>query len=267
MVILTIATWLLSASFSLADTLQKTNDLPNITILADSSLTGALTEIIRLYSREKNITTTASFDDTGEQARKIAEGETADIFISAHPRWMTELKQQGLIDVFSVANLVHNRLVLVSAASHHLGKQLNKDMSSYDQITYLNKKSLMVLGDPDNTSLGLYSKDAIVNLGISMHVGLWNKMRNTIIRSSSAKDSLYLITHGNRTGIIYASDAYKNREVAVLSVLDEKTYDPIIYQAAVVAGENMTHARELLEFLRSRQAMDIFIKYGFLALS
>lgn len=243
------------------------NDLPNLTILADSSLTGPLTEIIRRYSRDHHVTITASFEDTSEQAIKIAEGENADIFISAHPHWMTELKQQGLVDVFSIANLVRNRLVLVSSVEYRLGKNLNKDMDSFQQILYLNNKSLMVLSDPDNTALGLYSKDAIDNLGNLKEVSLWNKVKNNIIRASSAKDCLYLITHGKRTGIIYASDAYLNKEVALLSTLDDNTYDPIIYQAAVVAGENMKDARELLEFLRSKPVTDIFIKYGFLSLN
>jgi len=257
------------SSLSYADTVPlQPSDLPNITILADSSLTDALTEIVRLYSREKNITTTASFDDTAEQTHKIVDGETADIFISAHPKWMTDLKQQGLIDVFSIVNLVQNQLVLVSSASNRLGKKLNKNMNTYEQLVMLNSKSLMVLSDPDNTALGLYSKEAISNTGLAMHTSfLWNKIKNTIIRSSSAKDSLYLITHGNRTGIIYASDAFKNKEVIVLSTFDPSTHTPIIYQAAVVAGEHMKHARELLEFLRSTRALNIFMRYGFLPVS
>lgn len=254
--------WFHSASYADIAPIE-TSDLPNVTILADSSLTDALTEIIRLYSRERNITTTASFDETAEQAHKITDGEAADIFISAHPKWMTDLKQQGLIDVFSIANLIQNRLVLVSSTSNRLGKQLNKPMNTYDQLVTINSKSLMVLSDPDNTALGIYSKDAITNIGMMMHASLWNKMKNTIIRSSSAKDSLYLITHGNRTGIVYASDAFRNKEVVILSKIDQSAYEPIIYQAAVVAGGNMDHARELLEFLRSKRVLDIYIRYGF----
>ena len=57
-------------------------DLPQITVLAASSLTKPLTELARIYSRSNNITVTTSYDETARQAKKIEEGSQADIFIS-----------------------------------------------------------------------------------------------------------------------------------------------------------------------------------------
>ena len=69
-------------------------DLKQVTVLAASSLTGPLTEISRIYSREHNIIVTTSFDGTAELANKIEQGEQAGIFISSHQFWMAELKQK-----------------------------------------------------------------------------------------------------------------------------------------------------------------------------
>lgn len=237
---------------------------PQITILAASSISGPLTEIVRLYSKEKNVIVTASFDGTAEQASKIAQGEQADIFISAHPLWMSELKQKGLIDVYSLTNVVRNRLALVISSNSKLSSAKALDKGLAAQLNFLNKRSIMVMGDFDSSALGAYTKQTIQNLDTVGGYNLWDSLRNRIIPSVSAKNTLYLIAKGETSGIIYYSDSYNNPEVLVLNVIDESLYDPIIYQGAVVAGENMTLAREFLSFLQTEEAKKIYKKYGFI---
>lgn len=237
--------------------------LPQITVLADSSLTIPLTEIIRLYSRDHDITVTASYGSTSEQARSIQEGESADVFIAAHPAWMSDLKQKGLIDVYSLTNLVKDRLALVISASNHLNGHPVLKQNVISQLAFLNDRMIMVMADPEDTALGLYTKQAVKNLGKLEDIDLWGDIKGKIVRSANAKNSLYLIAQGNSAGIIYHSDAYLNKEVNVLSVIDESLYDPMIYQAAVVAGESMPDARDFLEFLKSGQVKAIFQRHGF----
>lgn len=242
----------------------ESRDPPQVTILAASSFSGPLTEITRLYSKQKNIIVTASFDGTAEQAHKIAQGEQADIFISAHPFWMSELKQKGLIDVYSLTNLVRNKLTLVISEKNALSgaKALEKGVAS--QLSFLNKRTIMVMGDFGDSALGRYTKQAIQNTDAAGNHNLWNALHNKIIPSISAKNTLYLIANGETAGITYYSDSYNNKEVKVLNVIDESLYDPIIYQGAVVAGENMSLARDFLLFLQSPEAKTIYKKYGFI---
>lgn len=238
--------------------------LPNVTIFATSSFTYPLVEISRLYSSKNNMSISVSFDSTAEQVRKILEGDQADIFISSHPRWMNELKQNGLIDVFSLTNIAHNRLALVSSPDTYIAKRMPKNLSIMDKLLYINKRSTMVLSDPDQTALGIYSKNAIETIGKRHHYALWHDIDKNILRSSGAKDTLYLISHGSRAGIVYYSDAYQNPEVDILAVFEEDTHEPITYQAAVVAGEHMQHARDFLKFLEtSPEFAHILTKYGF----
>ncbi len=120
------------------------------------------------------------------------------------------------------------------------------------------------MGDFDDSALGFYSKQVLQNLDIQQNSNQWENLRNKIIPSSNAKNVLYLITHGETAGISYFSDSYNNQEVNVLSVIDDNLHEPIIYQAAVVAGENMTLARSFLIFLQSNEAKQIYKKYGFI---
>jgi molybdate transport system substrate-binding protein len=241
-----------------------TTDLPQITILAASSMSEPITELVRVYSKKSNIIVTASFDGTAELAEKIEQGEQADVFIASHPLWMQGLKQRGLIDVYSLTNIAKNRLVLVGSKKSRIGATALEGKSFATQLDYLSGRSIMVMGDFDNSALGLYTKGAILNTDKRKHTKLWGALSKKIIPSPNSKNALYLITHGETAGIIYYSDAYNNKEVSILSVVDESLHEPVVYQAAVVAGENMGLARDFLKFLQSGQAKDVYKKYGFI---
>ncbi len=238
--------------------------LPQITVLAASSLTEPMTEIVRMYSRNEKITVTASYDATFEQARKIEEGESADIFVSSNPYWMTDLKQKGLIDVYSLTNLIQNKLVLVASTKGHINKLEVPTDDLATALNFLKDRTVMVLSDPDDTALGLYTKQTIENLDKKNNGKLWESLKNKTLKSVGAKNTLYLISHGETAGFTYYSDAYKNENVRIISRIDTELHTPIIYQAAVVAGENMSYARGFLEFLQSNIAKQIFKNHGFI---
>lgn len=255
-----IATFLLYAPIAHA---AQLHDLPQVTVLAASSMSEPLTELARIYSKEKNIIVTTSFDGTAELANKIEQGEQADIFISAHPKWITDLKQKGLIDVYSITNLVHNSLALVISNKNRLVGNIKDNNKFSKNLKYLNDRTIMAMGDFDDSALGLYTKQSIEYTDNKEGTNLLTLLHRKIIPSPSAKNTLYLIAHGETAGIVYLTDAYNNKEVKILNVIDDSSHNPIIYQAAVVAGENMTLARDFLIFLQSTRAKEIYKKYGF----
>ncbi len=238
--------------------------LPNITILASSSLTTPITELAIEYSRQKNITVTTSYNSTSEQAWKIEDGESADVFISSHPYWMASLKQMGLIDVYSLTNLVKNKLVLITSAKGKLNEYPIVATGIQGKLENLGNRTIMSFGDPNNTALGMYTKQAIERLDEINKTKLWQVLNAKTIKSLSSKNNLYLIAQGETAGITYYSDAKGNDEVRILNVIDESLHEPIIYQAAVVAGENMTYARNFLDFIQTDESKQVFKKHGFI---
>lgn len=245
------------------DALAEMRDLPHITVLADASLTAPITELARSYSSQKNITITASYNSTSEQAWKIEEGESADMFISAHPYWMSELKQKGLIDVYSLTNLVKNKLALIVSVKGRVNEFDIPQGETQEKLEFLNNRVIMVIGEPNYTALGMYTKQALRNLSRRTKSNLWGQVEQKTIKSMSSNNNLYLISNGETAGITFFSDAYKNPEVRVISMVSETLHDPVIYQAAVVAGENMEYARGFLQFLQSKESKQVFRSYGF----
>src|SRR5205814_1802740 len=75
---------------------------------------------------------------------------------------------------------------------------------------------------------------------------------------------IYRMIRGGAYGILLASDAHAH-ELNVLDLLPADAHAPILYQAVVLAGENMDQARRFLEYLKSREAAIIFANYGLTA--
>lgn len=235
--------------------------LPSITILAPSSLTKPLSEIIRLYSKEHNITVTATFDNSSELTNKITEGEAANVFISSNDIWLNQLKQLGVLNVNSVTTLMRNKLVLVTSDEHPIAI-LHPEKVDFDEVigNIISQKipiTLFVIGDPENVPLGHYTQQSLTNLGY------WTALKPVILPVSSSSKALYMIAKGQNIGITYLSDTINNPEVRVIADIDPALHDPIIYWAAVVIDDQMDNAINFLNFMKSKQAASILQKHGF----
>ena len=233
--------------------------LPQITVLAASSLTEPLIEMARLYSEKEHITVTTSFDDSGELVREIDQGDSADVVITASSGLMSMLKQKGVLDSYSIRNIIKNRLALVRS-KYIRGYQ--EKPTILEHLYQLDRRTIMVMADPETTTLGQYTKQVLEALSVPEE-DLWKRLSRKVMRGASGKNTLYLILRGNTAGIVYASDAVNHDELQVIAIFDESLHTPIIYQGAVVVGENMSYARGFMEFLQSDHAHRIFLKYGF----
>lgn len=246
--------------------------LPSITVLAPSSMIRPLTEIVRLYSEENNITVTASFDNSSEQARKITDGEAANVFISSSDLWLNQLKQLGVLNVNSVTTLMENKLVLVASPKHPMASTYEKNTSineiMNDIITQKLPVTSFVIGNPDITALGMYSKQVLSNLGY------WYQIESILVASASSSKTLYTIIKSDNvsiadgenlgvTGITYKSDALNNPHIRIISEIDPELHDPVIYWAAVVIDDQMDNAIDFLNFMKGDRAAVILKKYGF----
>jgi molybdate transport system substrate-binding protein len=190
-------------------------------------------------------------------ATQIVEGESADIFISAHPKYMADLKQRGLIDVYSLTNLVGNSLVLAASKKIALNRRYLEGKDAATILNNIKNRAIPVIADPAEVPLGIYTQESLQSLK------LWDIFNTRVIRTENARAALYLIAKGETLGVTYFTDAYNNPEVDILAKIPDDLHEPIIYQAAVVAGENMPRARDFLTFLQSKEAKRVFAKYQF----
>ncbi|NDF11457.1 MAG: molybdate ABC transporter substrate-binding protein [Proteobacteria bacterium] len=230
---------------------------PGISILASSSLTDVMTELIRIYSRKSNETASGFFESPEVLTDMILSGESADVYISEHQDWLTKLKQQGLVDVYTVTNLMRNRLVLAAPPESHLRKNITQGMPIREALKDINEKAILVIPDTETEPAGIQAQKVLEKLGY------WKKVQRSMLRAETDRNALYLVAKGKNAGILYYSDVHNNPEVVELADFPESMHDPIVYQAAVVAGLNMPKARKFIEFLKTDEAKQVFRKYGF----
>ena len=63
--------------------------------------------------------------------------------------------------------------------------------------------------------------------------------------------------------ILFYSQAYDDENIKIVTKLDYRLYEEIVFQAALVASENHKEAEAFLKFLKDTKSKNIFIKNGF----
>ena len=213
-----------------------------------------ITELCKLYSLKTAQDINAVFDSAGENIANIEDGDPADIVIIPSRKFFAELNNKGLVDSATEIVLAKNTLSVVTA------KALIMPPAA-DAKTALNNiynKTLMVMADEENESLGEYTTQALVKMG------LWDKFHARVVLAANSSSAVDLIIKGQSAGIIFSSDAkLYAKQLNVVAVIPQNMHKPIEYLAGVVVGKDMEKAKDFLKFLASDPAKQIFKKYGF----
>ncbi len=229
----------------------------NLVIFSENNMTYPLVKIARLYSDKKKVVVSVNFDHSNQLIKDIDEGEPADVFISSHPDWIEILKHKGLVDVYNLANVARDKLLLVVSKNN---KKLNiEELSKLADIKQIleaiNKQKIPLVIDSVNTSLGKYT-DSILDKA---------KISGQKVYHRPVGDKQHISSFINNSdeycGIVLASSIKNYENIVVIKEIEDHE---IYYQALVVAGSNMDEARDFLKFIKSDAVREIFLEGGFL---
>ncbi len=224
--------------------------LADVLVFAAASTSGPVQEITARFSAAGFGRARASFAASSALARQITRGAPADVFISAHPRWMDYLEREKAIEPASRFVLLGNRLALVAPA----GSSLEYEPGKPPDIG----ESRLAMGDPDHVPVGIYGAEALKKMGF------WEAMAPRLARASHAPAAVALVARGEvAAGIVYRSDAALLSGVRVVLLLPENSHTPIAYPAAVCAGRDRAEVRRFVEFLTSPESAAVFNRFGF----
>lgn len=70
--------------------------------MAETPLSIPIAQITSRFTNGNPISVSSNFGDSAIQAKKIEDGESADIFITSHAELIEQLKTKGLVDVYSI---------------------------------------------------------------------------------------------------------------------------------------------------------------------
>lgn len=226
-----------------------------VTVFAAASLKNALDETAKDYTNSNGSAVTASYAASSALAKQIEQGAPADVFISADQEWMDYVEGKGLIADGTRVNLFGNRLVLVAPAASALTLKIEPGFKLAEALA----GGRLALGDVKAVPAGKYAKAALDSLGV------WPSVEGSLAPAENVRAALALVAQGETPlGIVYATDAAAEPKVKVVGVFPENSHPPIVYPAAVMKGAASAEAsKNLLGFLRSEKAREIFKKQGF----
>ena len=244
--LLTLLMWLTMLAAPLGSAAPAS---PKITVFAAISLSDALEEASREFTRRTGIEVRHAFASSAQLARQINAGARADVFIAADQNWMDELRRTRRIDPRTERQLAGNRLVVIQPTSL-------RPVPAHSWITSL-ANGRLATGDPQYVPLGRYAREALTSLGV------WADVEPRLVRAENARVATLLVARGEAVlGIVYATDARNDRRIQVITRLDASLHSPIVYPAALTR-DAQDAAIAYLNFLSSTDGRKFFAAYGF----
>jgi molybdate transport system substrate-binding protein len=233
-------------------------EMPAITVLADPSLSLVLPHLMREYNRTNPyVSLSVTFNASENQVRDIAEGEPGDLLITVNYDLVRQMRQQGLVDVYSLTSLMRNELILAGPAETERKVDITENTPLAALLKEWEPNLLLVMGDESRLFEGVLARQALGTLGALEELNPYiSSLRN-------GWQMLAMIRTNGAYAILYRSAIAKATDIKTIGTFPASLHDPIVYYAMVVAGENMTESRRFLDYMKTPQAQAIFRNYGF----
>ena len=225
-----------------------------VNLAAAASLKNAFDkDLIPMFEQKyPGVKVTPTYASSGDLQTQIENGLKADVFMSAANKQMNKLANESLIDNSTNVQFLENKVVLI------VPKDSSANISSFDDLKNVN--GTIAIGDPESVPAGQYAKEALTNLGI------WNDTESKLSLGTDVTAVLNQVAQGSADcGIVYATDAKSNDNVKVVcEAPDNALKTPVIYPVAMLKDPaHPEAAKEFMNFLQTKEAKDIFVKYGF----
>lgn len=201
-----------------------------------------------------------SFAASSTLARQIANGAPADLFISADLAWMDWCSQRNLVQKTSERVVARNRLVIAVRKTDAFSTTLRDDSEA--NIKRLLAAGRIATGDPAHVPAGRYALAAIESLGVQ------SAATKGMLRADNVRSALLFLQRGEAdSALVYASDVWGSKTLAIAAQFPASAHPPIVYPAALTrsAGAAVANAAAFLAFLGTAQAQAVFVRFGFVA--
>ncbi len=224
-----------------------------IHVSAAASLTDCMNELKQMYETEhQGVTITCNYGSSGALQQQIEQGAPADLFFSAGKKQMTALQDKQLMADDTVSDMLENKVVLITPKE---GGQALADF----QALKGNSIRKIAAGDPASVPVGQYTEEIFKNLDLQ------DALTEKLVSMSDVRAVLSAVETGNAdAGIVYETDAKISDNVQICCQAPSGSHTQVIYPIGLtVEGAKNEAAQDFLTFLKSEQARQIFIQYGF----
>ncbi len=231
-----------------------------ITVSAAASLKDVIEDIEPLY-QEKHPETEIiyNFGSSGSLQRQIEQGAPVDLFISAASKQMDALEKEGILLRETRRDLLKNQMVLVTAKTN---AKNNPKFDNFDDLTNQQIKTI-ALGEPESVPAGKYAQEVLTSFQIT------DKVNSKAVYGKDVRQVLNYVATGNAdAGIVYRTDVQVADNVEIVATAPENSHSPVVYPIAVIKdSQHSEAAKDLIEFLTTPEAQEIFEENGFVTVN
>ena len=223
-----------------------------VTVFAAASLSDSLTQIGARYRQQSGDKIVFNFAASSTLARQIEQGAPADIFFSADKARMNGLQTNGLIDPGTRTSRLGNALVVV------VPDFSSRKITSGNDLTNRGIQRI-ALAEPTVVPAGVYAKAWLEK------IRLWSVVGPKVIPTENVRAALAAVESGNvDAGIVYQTDAAISKKAKVAYAVPENESPDISYPMALVKQARQPEAaKRFLNYLNSKEAAEVFKKFGF----
>lgn len=222
-----------------------------LTVFAAASLKDALEAAGEAYAAATGTPVVFSFAGTPALARQLEAGAPADLFFSADQRWMDYVEQAGVVDPATISTVAANSLVFIAPKDRAVPLSLQSHA-----ISARLGDGRLAIAEPDSVPAGRYARVALTNLD------LWASVKAKLAPMENVRVALAAVARGETPlGIVYASDAVVEDDVAVVAELPRDSHPPIVYPAAATTNAK-AGATQFIAFLKGPEGQKALLAAG-----
>lgn len=221
-----------------------------LTVDAAASLTEAFGSLATTFQQQNpGWKVATNFDGTDVLAAQVENGQQADVFAGASPKYPEELQQKNLLG--PTKNFATNSLVLIVPASNPA------HITSVDDLTK-DPKPKLVVGD-ESVPIGTYTQTVLENLGIN------ESDLNIVSKEPDVKSIVAKVVTGDAdAGFVYVTDAKAAGDKVKPIGLPADANATAIYPIGVLTGStNSQAAQKWIDLVMSSQGQAVLKQYGF----
>jgi molybdate transport system substrate-binding protein len=224
----------------------------DVLVSAAASLKDALTELKPLCVKETGVTLVPNLAASGVLSRQIQAGAPADLFISADEATMDTLDKGGFLQPGSRADLLSNSLVFVVPIESSLKVESAKDLTAASI-------KRVAIGDAKTVPAGEYAVEFFQSQKV------YDDLKDRLIPLENVRAVLAAVESNNvDVGVVYRSDTLASQKTKIAWAVPAAISPKIVYPIAVVKKTASAAAAEKVrQFLMSKTAREIFVKWGF----
>jgi molybdate transport system substrate-binding protein len=225
------------------------SDTGTLTVDAAASLTDAFTDLAENFADDHpGWKVVNNFAGTDQLAAQVEQGQHADVFAGASPKYPEELQGKKLLG--PTTDFATNSLVIVVPASNPAR------ISSVDDL--VSKQPKLVVGDP-TVPIGSYTEQALGNLGVE------EGDLNIVSKEVDVKSVLSKVTTGAAdAGFVYVTDALAAGSDVKRIALPEKAQATAIYPIGVLTDSSQKQAANWwIDLVNGRTGQAELKKLGF----